>query len=105
MPTDCMNAYIVVGPTKLQPRFFSAFDSATEAGDWVMVRKVAASKRSGRSAGFGSNDQMKAASDPASETSSTARRALLIVDSILPRCRTIPGSRTEEHTSELQSTM
>ncbi|MOA66777.1 hypothetical protein D3C78_1936540 [compost metagenome] len=33
MPTACMKAYIVVGPTNVQPRFFNARDSAADAGE------------------------------------------------------------------------
>lgn len=33
MPMACISAYIVVGPTKVQPRFFKAFDKRTDAGD------------------------------------------------------------------------
>ena len=32
MPTDCMSAYIVVGPTKRKPRFFMSLLIATEIG-------------------------------------------------------------------------
>ena len=40
-----------------------------------------------------------AASVPCSSISSSARAALLIVDSILPRCRTMPGSASNRVTS------
>ena len=40
-----MKAYIVVGPTKLHPRFFNALDSAVEASDLVIDINVARSKR------------------------------------------------------------
>ena len=33
IPMACMNAYIVVGPTNVQPRFFKALDKRTEAGE------------------------------------------------------------------------
>ena len=32
MPTACINAYIVVGPTKRKPRFFMSLLIATEIG-------------------------------------------------------------------------
>jgi len=32
MPTDCMNAYIVVAPTNVQPRRFNSFDSRSDEG-------------------------------------------------------------------------
>ena len=56
-------------------------------------------RRSGRAALSGSNRQTNAASEPSASTSSTARRALLIVDSILPRWRTIPASPSSRSTS------
>ena len=31
-PIACMKAYIVVGPTKLQPLFLRSFDIATDSG-------------------------------------------------------------------------
>ena len=33
MPIACISAYIVVGPTKTNPCFFRAFDSATDSGE------------------------------------------------------------------------
>ena len=35
IPIACINAYIVVGPTYVQPRFFKAFDNRIDAGDVV----------------------------------------------------------------------
>ena len=57
MPTDCMNAYIVVGPTKLHPRFLRSLLSAVDAGVLASADSVALSNRVGRSAGAGSTRQ------------------------------------------------
>ncbi|GJD57621.1 hypothetical protein IFDJLNFL_3527 [Methylobacterium dankookense] len=46
-----MKAWIVVGPTKDQPRFFGSLDKAMEAGD------VDAVCGAGRSSGLGSKRQ------------------------------------------------
>ena len=53
----------------------------------------------GRVDGSGSKRQTYAASEPSASTSSTARRALFTVDSILPRCRTIDASWRSRSTS------
>src|SRR5690606_2374881 len=39
-PIACMKAYIVVGPTNFQPRFFRSFDSAIASGAVVMPRST-----------------------------------------------------------------
>ena len=51
--------------------------------------------------GGGSKDQKKAPSDRYSSASSIERAALLMVDSILPRCRTMPSSFNSRSTSRL----
>ena len=94
-----MNAYTVVGPTNLHPRRFRSFDSATDSGDVDIVPSAASSSTAGRVDGSGSYRHTYAASDPHSSTSSQARLALLIVASILPRCRTIPASVRRRSTS------
>ena len=38
MPIACINAYIVVGPTNVQPRFFKALDNRTEADGLAVPR-------------------------------------------------------------------
>jgi len=43
-----MNAYIVVGPTKLQPRFFKSLDNAIDSGEVMNVETSAAVGRFGR---------------------------------------------------------
>ena len=53
-PMACMKAYTVVGPTKLQPRFFRSLDMAIDAGDVDRVRATSRVSRSGRSAAAGS---------------------------------------------------
>ena len=59
-----MKAWTVVGPTKRQPRRFSSFDSAIDAG--VVASSFTADQvtRRGRSEAAGSKRQRKAASDP-----------------------------------------
>ena len=89
----------MVGPTKVNPRFLSSLPSAIEAGVFAIVRRTGQVRRLGRSEGGGSNDQKKAASEPSSPASARARRALLTVDSILPRWRTIPASFSRRATS------
>ena len=54
MPALCMNAYIVVGPTKLQPRFLRSFDSAIDSAVFGIVSSVAQSSFFGRDAAAGS---------------------------------------------------
>ena len=49
-----MKAYTVVGPTKLQPRFFRSLDKATEAAVEVSVRAASSVYTAGRSATLGS---------------------------------------------------
>jgi hypothetical protein len=87
------NANTDVGPTKRQPRFLRSFDMAIEAGEVDMVCG------SPRSSAEGSQPQTYDASDPCSSTSSSARPALLIAASILPRCRTMPASASSRSTS------
>src|SRR4051812_21944862 len=87
-----MNAYTVVGPTNVHPRRLKSFDSAVDAEVVLIVIRVALVIRRGRDSGSGCQRQKYALSDPHSRTSSRARRALLIVDSIFPRCRTIAAS-------------
>ena len=68
----------MVGPTKLQPRFFSSFEIRTETAVVGLARRWARSTISGRSSGPGSNFQNQAASEPNSSTS--LARALGVVD-------------------------
>src|SRR5215203_2836628 len=84
-----MKAYMVVGPTKLHPRRLRSFESATDPGVVLIVISAARVTRRGREAGAGCHRQKYALSDPHSRARSRAHLALLIVDSILPRCRTI----------------
>ena len=77
----------MVGPTKANPAFFSAFDSATDSGD--VVATSAAVRGSG--ARSGRNPAMNAASPPVSR-SATVARALVIAASTLSRLRTMPAS-------------
>lgn len=53
-----MNAYIVVGPTKLQPRFFRSLDNAMDSGEVMKVDTSAAVGRFGRVEALGSNCQI-----------------------------------------------
>ena len=97
-PMACMKAYTVVGPTKLQPRFFRSLDKATEAAVDVSVRALQASApRAGRRAG--PVLPRNGPGEPNSRRSSSTRRALWMVDSILPRWRTMAASCTSRSTS------
>ena len=46
-----MNAYIVVGPTKDQPRFFRSFDNATDSAEVTKVDTSATVGATGRRGG------------------------------------------------------
>ena len=75
----------VVGPTKLQPRRFGSFESATDSGVTAIVFRTSQVSLFGRDARGGSNRQTNDASEPHSSISSRHRFALLMVLSILPR--------------------
>ena len=68
-----MNAYIVVGPTKLQPRFFRSLDNAMDSGEVMKVDTSAAVGRFGRVEALGSNCQMYDPNEPHSLMSSRHR--------------------------------
>ena len=89
----------MVGPTKLQPRFFSSFEISAEVAVFGIAMTAARSTSFGRSCGRGSNFQNQAASEPASSTSSRARLALLMVETILPRWRMMPALASRRSTS------
>src|SRR3954467_9350616 len=84
-----MKAYIVVGPTNVHPRRLRSFERAIEPGVVLIVMSTARVTRAGREAGAGRHRQKYALRDPHSRARSRARLALLIVDSIFPRCRTM----------------
>ena len=87
-PSDCIAAYIVVGPTNLNPRFNSSFDMATDSGD---VAGTSASVR-GVFLGFvGANDQISDYNVPNSSCTLSVALALAIVASIFMRLRTMPS--------------
>ena len=90
---------MVVGPTKVQPRLRRSFDSATETGVVGIAFRTGQVNVVGRSAAAGSQLHAYAASDPNSSPSSSMRRALLMVEAILPRWRTMPGSFNSRATS------
>jgi hypothetical protein len=46
-PSDCIAAYIVVGPTNLNPSFNSSFDMATDSGEALNTFALAEAKRQG----------------------------------------------------------
>ena len=52
-----MKAYTVVGPTKVQPRFFRSFDSAIDSGELVIAFSAVHVNRRGRDDGPGSKRQ------------------------------------------------
>src|SRR3954471_11131907 len=98
-PIACMNAYIVVGPTNVQPRFRRSFDSATDSGVVAMVFSTPHVSFRGRDFACGSNRHTYSDNDPHSSARSRQRFALLIVLSILPRWRTMPASPSRRVTS------
>lgn len=99
MPTACMKAWSVVGPTKVQPRRRSSFESAIDSGVALTRRSRDQTTRRGRDAGGGSKRHTNAAREPASSRSAHARRALRMADSIFPRCRTIDEPFAHERPS------
>ena len=89
-----ISAYIVVGPTKAKPTFFSALESATDSGEVVGTSAVV----TGAGPGSGRKPQMYASRPPRSR-SATVARALVIAASTLRRLRTIPASAISRATS------
>ena len=89
MPTACMNAYTMVGPTKLKPCAFNAFDinraASVSVGTSVLSRKFV---RIGRPS---TKSHRKVANEPRSWIASHAL-ALRTDASIFERLRTMPGS-------------
>src|SRR6266511_2995122 len=57
---------MVVGPTKVQPRFLRSFERAIDSGVVLIRRSVAQVSRRGREAGSGSKRQKKATREPTS---------------------------------------
>jgi hypothetical protein len=53
-----MNAYMVVGPTKVKPRFFRSFESAFDSGEVVIDWRASRVSRAGRDAASASKRQM-----------------------------------------------
>ena len=53
-PIACMKAYMVVGPTNAQPRFFRSLDSAIDSGEVAVSAMIAWVNRSGRLPASGS---------------------------------------------------
>ena len=92
-----MNAYTVVGPTNRQPRRFRSFAIATDSAVCAGISPRMHGPRRARRAG--SNRHTYAASEPSDSTNSTARPALLITASILPRWRMIDASFNNRATS------
>src|SRR5690348_12277133 len=90
---------MVVGPTNDHPRFLRSRLSAVASDGGASCTSLLLVSRGGRDRGPGSHCQKYAATDPCSARNSNARFALLIVDSILPRCRMMPGSRSRRVTS------
>src|SRR3954469_206486 len=95
----CMKAYIVVGPTNVQPRLRKPLESALDSGVVAIVFSTSHVSFFGRELAAGSNRHTYSDNDPYSATRSAHRRALLIVLSILPRCRTMPASLRRRLTS------
>src|SRR5690606_8477855 len=90
IPVASMSACMGVGPTKVKPRLFNAFDSATGSGE--VVSACGTTSRSGRYAA-------KKVSKPPSARSATVARALVTAARILARLRTIRASVINRSTS------
>ena len=89
IPTDSMNAYAVVGPMKLHPRFLRSLDIAIDSSDFEMDTSVS-SVVLGMRFCEGSHFQKYVVNSSPLFSISDASLALLMTDSILPRCRTMP---------------
>src|SRR5699024_1216629 len=72
MPTASINAYIVVGPTKVNPSLRSALDSAKDSADLVRTSAL----RRGCGVSSGGKDRMNFASPPFS-------RSLMVASALL----------------------
>ena len=93
-PIACMNAYTVVGPTNRQPRRLRSLASARDCASALPPRRGSTAPRPA----LRLEPPHVRGQRPLRSTSSTARRALLITASILPRWRTIdasPSSRAD----------
>src|SRR5699024_12523641 len=84
MPTASINAYMVVGPTKLKPSLRRAFDKARDSADLVGISSIVR----GRGVLSGWKDQMKSANPPLSRSLMVAW-ALLMVARIFLWLRTL----------------
>lgn len=89
IPTDSMNAYAVVGPMKLHPRFLRSLDIAIDSSDFEMDTRIS-SVVSGVRFCDGSHFQKYVANSSPLFSICDASLALLMTDNILPRCRTMP---------------
>ena len=87
-PSDCIAAYIVVGPTNLKPRLINSFESACDSG----VEAGKSPNVFGALPGLmGANDQINLESEPTSCCTLSVALALPIVASIFARLRTMPS--------------
>src|SRR5690625_4340821 len=95
MPTASINAYMVVGPTKLKPSLRRAFDKARDSADLVGISLIVR----GRGVLSGWKDQMKSANPPLSRSLMVAW-ALLMVARLFLWLRTMLESFKWRSTSE-----
>ena len=92
IPTACMSAYAVVGPTKRNPRRLSSLASAVDSAVTAGTSPI----RRGTVPRIGWNDHSSALRPSGS---SAATRALATVAVILARLRTMPASAISRSTS------
>ena len=81
----------MVGPTKVQPLCFKAFDIASDSFEKEGIDVSLTLLLDNVGLSLGSNDQKKAAKEPNSFCNSLALFELFITLSILPRCLTTPA--------------
>src|SRR5699024_4956107 len=95
MPTASINAYMVVGPTKLKHSLRRAFDEARDSADLVGISPIVR----GRGVLSGWEDQMKSANPPLSRSLMVAW-VLFMVARIFLWLRTMLASFNRRSTSE-----
>lgn len=87
-PSDCIAAYMVVGPTNLNPRLSSSLESTCDPG---VEASMSLNLRGILPGLLGANDQINCDSDPSWSCTLRVALALPIVASILARLRTMPA--------------
>ena len=97
MPTACMNAYMIVEPTNLKPRAFSAFENASDSG--VRAGTSFIVRRAFTIGAPPTKLHANFAKLPDSSCTSRNAFAFAIAASILSRLRTIPASASSRRLS------